>query len=191
MPWWTLFVLAAALIASTASVASAQDDSEPKSDDLEQLRADQAQVKQERALVASEVDVLEGEYADVDAALADLDANVKIQEARLLGSQQALATAESELRDLETQHSLTEAVLADLRVRVSQAAVRAYVGNGGSDLERLSAMLGSADPLQAGVRTALLQARIGSETDLAEELRAAEGRSDARPDPPGGADRAR
>ncbi len=155
-----LVTLAISLIALPAS---AQSSSDP--------RAERDKVRAERAELAVQVDALRADDAEVDAALAALDQNLRGKQAAFADADRAATEAElaaAEAREAEEQKQLE---IEGLRDRIAEFAVDAYVDPPGDDLLDSFRADNAGDAVQ---KRTLLDLRSGNNTDLLDQLRAAE-----------------
>jgi hypothetical protein len=134
-------------------------------------RAERDRLRGQKATTASEVDALQASEAEVDSALQALDANVRGQQAAYSDAQRAAdEAAEQEAAAQEAERS-KQAEIDQLRDRVALFAVETYVNPPTDDfLENFEADTAS----EAAQRTALLELRAGRDSDVLDELRAAE-----------------
>jgi peptidoglycan hydrolase CwlO-like protein len=143
--------------------ASAQGSSDP--------RAERDKVRAERAELAVQVDALRADDAEVDAALAALDQNLRGKQAAFTDADRAATEAEqaaAEARQAEEQKQLE---IDGLRDRIAEFAVDAYVDPPGDDFLDSFRADNAGDAVQ---KRTLLDLRSGNNTDLLDQLRAAE-----------------
>ena len=161
-----IWVIALVVLVAAGSLAPAA------ADDLRELKEKQAQVRRERAAKASQVNAAEDEFDVVADALAVLDENVRNQEAEVRSAEQALAAAEARLNATRDRISAAATQRDVVQQRLGDIAVERVIGRGESTMNRLDALLGSADPLEAGKKLTLLDVSTGNERDLLDQLRA-------------------
>ncbi|MEO7557054.1 MAG: M15 family metallopeptidase [Acidimicrobiales bacterium] len=154
-------VLVAVLLAlSLAPGAAAQQDP----------RQQQEQVRQQKAAAATDVNALRSDSAAVEQALADLQTNVAGQEALLSDATLAARQAEDLAATARAAASAAAARVVEIRGELRALAIEAYVAGGNAEAY---AVMG-ADPADSGLREAYLGFRTANQTQLFDQLRAAE-----------------
>ena len=153
-------------VAGVSPVGAASTDA--KTRELEQKRRE---VERKRAAAAAEIDVLRASDDKLERALTALNANVRSQEARVASARQAEAAAVAESARLRDEAARTTARLGELRGQLKSVAVDAYIHGPSGSLE---AALAAKDLQEATKRQQLLDVVGDKQTDLADELRAAE-----------------
>jgi hypothetical protein len=134
-------------------------------------RAERAGVRAKKADLASQVDALQASETEVDEALQSLDDNVRGQQAAYSDADRAAGEAEREAADARRAEQAKQAEIEVLRDKVATFAVDAYVKPPNDDfLESFEAN----DASEAMQRKALLEMQSGRDTDVLDELRAAE-----------------
>jgi len=125
------------------------------------------QAKQAQAAV--QLDTLKASDADLESAVRALDAGVQVQAATTNDAQQALKAAEADLGTAQGRLANTEARMGGLRVKASEAAVRAYVHPGG---DTLLDIVRAKDLGEASRRQTLLAHVVSNDRDIVDQLRA-------------------
>lgn len=148
-----------ALIFSFVAPAAGQDVS-----DLRRQR-EEARAEEQEAL--EQIDLLLADDEVVKQVLDEIQALVDAQTARVAGSRQALAEAESEVLYRLQLAADAEAAVAIMIEEIRVRAVDAYVGTDTS----IEPWLESGDPNRTAIRLAMLDFAAGSERDLVDELR--------------------
>ncbi len=140
--------------------------------DLQDLRDERDRLSREQAEATSEIDALRADETVVLDAIDSLDADISRSEARLVGIEKAADSAEHEGAVLEAQISQTISDSTEVRRRVAEMAIDAYVRGdlGGDEL----ALLGGDNPLDAERYEALVELVTGRGDQAVEELRAIE-----------------
>lgn len=134
-------------------------------------RAERERVRSQKATTAAQVDALQASDAEVDRALQDLDDNVRGQQAAYADAQRAAADAEREADEARQAETAKQQEIDELRERVSRLAIETYVNPPTDDfLQSFEADTAS----EAMQRKALLELRSGRDTDVLDELKAAE-----------------
>jgi murein DD-endopeptidase MepM/ murein hydrolase activator NlpD len=123
-----------------------------------------------KAQAAAQLDTLKANDAELEAAVKALDAGVAVQAANTDAATQALRAAERNLGSAQIRLAATEARMVELRSKVSEAAVRAYVHPGGDTLLEI---VRSKDLGEASRRQALLSHVVSSDRDIVDQMRAA------------------
>jgi hypothetical protein len=155
--------LVVALLTSAAPAAGVADDA----------RKERAAVQAEKAQAAAQVNALKGDQAEVQAALAAIDEHVRAEEAEAVIAGQVAAAAAEEAATARRAADASAAELEQLRRRLTEYAVSAYVDPPGEDvLRRLQA--GSAQ--EDATRRAWISMRSGHDVDLADRVRAVQRR---------------
>lgn len=160
-------VAAASLAVSLvpASPVSAQGDS---GSSLAELQKKRDQVRAEKAAKASEVDGLKATDAEVTSALGALNAQVSAQQDRVEEAKRAVTQAESDRSAAEAAQAQTQTELDDLRARMKDSAVQAYVTMGSSDP---MSGVGVDDVNDAVNKRAFLSVQANENTDVVEQFR--------------------
>ena len=158
-------IVAGVPLASGRGPAGAQD--------LDELRRQREEIRHERAEQAKLVDAAQADYDVLADALIAIEENVTAQESRVRGAEQAVAAAQNQVAAADDRIAAVEEHEREVRDDIRRLAMELYVGRdaGGSATDVL---LGSTDPLEAARRQVLLDARIGNNQDLVDELRAVE-----------------
>lgn len=154
------------VVSGATPVGAATTDS--KTRELEQKRRE---VERKRAAAAAEIDVLRADDDKLERALNALNTNVRAQEARVASARQAQVAAAAESARLRDEAARTTARLGELRGQLKSVAVEAYVHGPSGGLD---AALVAKDLQEATKRQQLLDVIGDKQTDLADELRAAE-----------------
>ena len=154
------------VVAGASPVRAASTDARTR--ELEQKRRE---VERKRAAAAAEIDVLRASDDKLERALTALNGNVRAQEARVASARQAEAAAAAEAARLRDEAARTTARLGELRGQLKSVAVDAYIHGPSGGLE---AALAAKDLQEATKRQQLLEVVGDKQTDLADELRAAE-----------------
>lgn len=128
-----------------------------------------AAAEAKKAQAAAQLDVLKANDAQLEDAVRALDAGVATQASTTDEANQSLRTAEVDLGSAQARLANTESRMSDLRRKVSQAAVRAYVNPGGDTLLRI---VGAKDLGEASRRQALLAQVVGGDRDVVDQMRA-------------------
>jgi murein DD-endopeptidase MepM/ murein hydrolase activator NlpD len=128
-----------------------------------------AAAEAKKAQAAAQLDTLKANDAELEAAVKALDAGVAIQAASTDAAQQALKAAEKNLSGAQARLAATETKMTDLRAKVSEAAVRAYVHPGGDTLLEI---VRAKDLGEASRRQALLAHVVSSDRDVVDQMRA-------------------
>lgn len=167
---WRLRALAALVVVGFALLSGL---SPARSEgDLQDLRDERDRISREQAEAAGAIDALRADEAVILEALVALEADISRGEARLVGIEQAIDAAEHEGATLEAQIAATIAESRDVRQRVAQMGVDAYVRGDLSGDEL--AVLGGENPLEAERYQALVELVTGQGDRAVEELRAVE-----------------
>jgi hypothetical protein len=156
-----LFVVLA--LGSTGLPARADSSNDP--------RAERDTVRAKKADLASQVNALHASDTEVDQALQALDDNVRGQQAAYSDAERAASEAEREAVDARAAEEAKQAEIEVLRDKVATFAVDAYVKPPADTfLESFEA----TDASEAMQRKALMELQSGRDTDVLDELRAAE-----------------
>jgi len=129
-----------------------------------------AATQAKKAEAAAQLDILKASDADLDAAVKALDAGVQVQATTTTAAQQALRSAEVDLGTAQGRLASTEARMGGLRVKASEAAIRAYVHPGGDTLLEI---VRAKDLGEASRRQTLLAHVVSSDRDIVDQMRAA------------------
>jgi hypothetical protein len=135
-----------------------------------------AQVRAQKAKVASDVNALKATDAQVTSALDALDANVNGQQAQLSEAQRASSQADQAQAAAEAAVAAKQAEIDALRVQIRKFAVQVFVHPPGDDA---MAALDSTDPGAAAEKRALLDLQNTNNSDLLDQLTAAQQDLDA------------
>jgi hypothetical protein len=134
-------------------------------------RAERERVRSQKAGAAAAVDALRASDAEVDHALQALDENLRGQQASYADAERAATEAEREAADAREAEAAKQAEIEELRERAARLAVATYV-NPPSDDFLYSFEADSAS--EAVRRKAMLELRSGRDTDVLDQLEAAE-----------------
>ena len=129
-----------------------------------------ATAQAKKAQAAAQLDTLKANDAELEDAVRALDAGVAVQAATTDAATQALRAAERNLGSAQARLAATETRMTDLRAKVSEAAVRAYVHPGGDTLLEI---VRAKDLGEASRRQALLAHVVSSDRDIVDQMRAA------------------
>ncbi len=132
--------------------------------------AKRREVQREKAKAAEKVDVLRASDAALGQALEDLDQDIRGQEAKAAGARQAAAAAAQQVERAKAAEAATSANLTQLRERMREVAVDAYVQGPTRQLS-IAAGTSSLDELATKQYFIELAANKGAETS--DQLRAA------------------
>jgi len=161
-------LLLAALVVVVALVAGLATTPADGSSDP---RAERDKVRGQKADTAAQVDALQASDTEVDQALQALDDNLRGQQAAYADAQRAATEAERRADDARRDEAQKQSEIDDLRAKVSRLAIETYVNPPTDDfLESFQADTAS----EAVQRKALLELRSGRDTDVLDELKAAE-----------------
>jgi hypothetical protein len=156
-----LVVLVAVLSGSTTNPAVGGSDP----------RTERDKVRGQKAETAAQVDALRASDSEVDQALQTIDDNVRGQQAAYSDAQRAANEAERQAEEARLAEVQKQTDIDELRSKVSRLAVETYVNPPTDDfLESFQADTAS----EALQRKALLELRSGRDTDVLDELKAAE-----------------
>jgi peptidoglycan hydrolase CwlO-like protein len=141
--------------------------------DLDELRRQREEIRHQRAEQAKLVDAAQADYDVLADALIAIEENVTAQESRVRGAEQAVAAAQNQVAAADDRIAAVEEHERQVHDDIRRLAMELYVGrdSGGTATDVL---LGSTDPLEAARRQVLLDARIGNNQALVDELRAVE-----------------
>ncbi len=128
-----------------------------------------AATQAKKAEAAAQLDTLKASDSELESAVKALDAGVQTQATTTNVAQQALRSAEVELGTAQGRLANTEARMGGLRVKASEAAVRAYVHPGGDPLLEI---VRAKDLGEASRRQALLAHVVSSDRDVVDQMRA-------------------
>lgn len=156
-------LLAVASVSAPLISAAARDGGSPS--------AQREEVRAKKAAVASQVDALRATTAEVTAALDALQANVSGQQALLAEAQRAAAEAEKAFADATAAVDAKTKEIDGLRGEIREFAVAAFVHPPSDDA---LAALDSDNPGEAAQKRTLLEIQNTSDTDLLDQLKAAE-----------------
>jgi peptidoglycan hydrolase CwlO-like protein len=159
-------ITAAALAVSLVPGSAGADD--PKGSSLAELQKQRDQVRAQKAAKASEVDGLKATDAEVSSALSALNAQVSAQQDRVEEAQRAVSQAESDKSAAEAAQAQTQKELDDLRARMKDSAVQAYVTMGSSDP---MSGVGVDDVNDAVTKRTFLSVQANENTDVVERFR--------------------
>lgn len=167
--WLSAAVLAsfAVLILTIPADAQTQEETER----LEELKEERERVRAERAAQAVKVDAATADFGTVAQALDDINALVDLQEARLDDAEQAVRSADAQVRSAEQRESEIAAEVVTLRGDVQRLAVASFTGESGANGQDLTALLLSDDPTEAARRRSLIEFQTGSLGDGIDRLR--------------------
>jgi peptidoglycan hydrolase CwlO-like protein len=160
---FSLLVALLTLSGPLAGPAGAQGSSDP--------RAERDKVRAQRAELAVQVDALKADNAEVDAALAALDQNLRGKQAAFADADRAATEAEAAAADARDAEARKQVEIDELRGRIAEFAVDAYVNPPGNDLLDSFRADNAGDAVQ---KRTLLDLRSGNNTDILDQLRAAE-----------------
>ena len=161
-------VAAAVLLVAFLGVQPAAAAPDARTRELEQKRRE---VEKKKAAAAAEIDVLRASDEKLEIALSALNANVDAQEAKVAAARQAAAVAVADAARLRGEEERTKERLRVLRGQLKNVAVDAYI-HGPSDA--FEAALGAKDLQEASKRQQMLEVVGSTQTELADELQAAE-----------------
>ncbi|UDY34835.1 M15 family metallopeptidase [Dermatobacter hominis] len=166
----TLLVAAIAATALAVSLvpASGASADDPKGSSLAELQKQRDQVRAQKAAKASEVNGLKATDAEVSSALGALNAQVSAQQDRVEEAQRAVTQAESDKTAAEAAQVQTQKELDDLRARMKDSAVQAYVTMGSSDP---MSGVGVDDVNDAVTKRTFLSVQANENTDVVERFR--------------------
>ena len=157
-------VVTAAVIALTVVAGSIAPAAATKHDPAARRKG----VQQERARKAAEIDVLKASDDDLERALDAIDANVRRAQANAASARQAADAASARLAQARASEQRTEQQLAELRERVKQFAVRAYMRGGTGSL---AGALEARSVADAANREALVKFTLDKDSDAADQLK--------------------
>jgi LAS superfamily LD-carboxypeptidase LdcB len=161
-------LLLAALLTTTALLAGSAASPAVGSTDP---RSERDKVRGQKAETAAQVDALRASDTEVDQALQALDENVRGQQAAYADAQRAAGEAERRAEQARRAEIDKQAEIDELRAKVARLAVETYVNPPTEDfLESFQADTAS----EAVQRKALLELSSGRDTDVLDELEAAE-----------------
>jgi len=129
-----------------------------------------AATQAKKAEAAAQLDTLKASDSELESAVKALDAGVQTQAATTNAAQQSLKSAEVDLGTAQGRLANTEARMGGLRVKASEAAVRAYVHPGGDPLLEI---VRAKDLGEASRRQTLLAHVVSSDRDVVDQMRAA------------------
>jgi murein DD-endopeptidase MepM/ murein hydrolase activator NlpD len=152
----------------TVGLASAQDD------EVENLRDEREQKRRDAAAVAAELDALAAEDEDLAAAVAALDAHISLQETLITSAELSIADAERLAGGARDEVDALSSDMADLRKRLQEVAVNAFVSPGLDALEQLD----SGSLLDAEIKQSYVGEVLGDEYEIIDQLRVAQAASD-------------
>jgi peptidoglycan hydrolase CwlO-like protein len=158
-------VLAGTALAPVPAGAAAADSK------TRELEARRREIAAKKAAAAGEIDVLRSSDEKLEQALAALNNNVRSQEAAVASARQAAQSAQAQATKLREDQERTAARLGELRGQLRDVAVDAYVHGPSSDI---SVALSSKDLAEATQRQQMLKVVSTQQTDVADQLRAAE-----------------
>lgn len=163
-----------AMFAFTALVVltiPAEAQTEEEKQRLEELKEERDRVRAEKADQALKVDTANASFGEVAQALDDINALVDLQEARLLDAEQAVRSAEAQVRQAEAREAEIAVEVSVLQGDVRDLAVASFTGETGANGEDLTALLLSDDPTEAARRRSLVEFQTGSLGDSIDRLR--------------------
>lgn len=155
-------VVVVATVLSGAATSPAVGGSDP--------RTERDKVRGQKAETAAQVDALRASDTEVDRALQAIDDNVRGQQAAYSDAQRAASEAERQAEEARQAEVQKQTEIDGLRSKVSRLAVETYVNPPDDILESFQADTAS----EAVQRKALLELRSGRDTDVLDELKAAE-----------------
>jgi hypothetical protein len=156
--------LIAALLALVAVVPTAAGGSSDP-------RAERDKVRSDKAATASQVDALQASDTEVDQALQALDENVRGQQAAYSDAQRAASEAEREADEARAAEAQKQSEIEGLKEQVARLAVETYVNPPADDFLQSFEAENASEAVQ---RKALMELRSGRDTDVLDELKAAE-----------------
>lgn len=157
-------LLTAVLVALLAAVPTAAGGSNDP-------RADRDEVRNEKAATASQVNALQASDTEVDQALQALDENVRGQQAAYSDAQRAATEAEREADEARAAEGQKQTEIDGLKEQVARLAVETYVNPPADDFLQSFEAESASEAVQ---RKALMELRSGRDTDVLDELKAAE-----------------
>ncbi len=158
-----LLIGSVAAMMATAALAQGEDR-------IAEIRQQREQLARDAAEVATQVDALVADDEALIAALEDLDGYIGLQQTRIGAAQAAIAAAEAEADAARAEAGWLVDEIESIRERLRQRAIAAYVQPSVDTFDQLA-----SNTLNDGaVRMFLLDLAIGSELELADELRTAE-----------------
>jgi hypothetical protein len=156
-------LLAAAAVLLAVVPAAAGSSNDP--------RADRDKVRSDKAATASQVNALQASDTEVDQALQALDENVRGQQAAYSDAQRAASEAEREADEARTAEAQKQTEIDGLKEQVARLAVETYVNPPADDFLQSFEAENASEAVQ---RKALMELRSGRDTDVLDELKAAE-----------------
>ncbi|HEX7275978.1 MAG TPA: peptidoglycan DD-metalloendopeptidase family protein [Acidimicrobiales bacterium] len=124
--------------------------------------------REKQAELAAEVDTLKASNDELETAVRALDAGVEVQSNKTESAKRALQSAETGLDSAEARLAATEEKMSGLRLRVAEAAIRAYVHPGG---DALLEIVRAKDLGEASRRQVLLSSVVSSDRDALDQMR--------------------
>lgn len=134
-------------------------------------RAEREKVRAQKAAVASDVDALQADEAEVRAALGAINDNVRGQQAAYVDAQRSATEAQDHATEAAAAAAAKEDEIATLRTGIAEFAVNAYVN---PPTEEFLDSFREDSAGEAVRKKSLLSYRSGHDSDLLDELRAAE-----------------
>ncbi len=143
----------------------------PSANGSDDPRTERDKVRGQKAATAAQVNALQASDTEVDQALQALDDNVRGQQAAYTDAQRAASDAERDAEDARQAETQKQQEIDGLRDQVARLAIETYVNPPTDDfLQSFEAATAS----EAVQRKALLELRSGRDTDVLDELKAAE-----------------
>ncbi len=163
-------VVIACLVAvlGVGAMPAAAAPGDAKTRELEQRRRE---IENKRAAAAGEIDTLRASDDKLERALATLNSSVRSQEANVASARQAASAAAEQSGRLRLNQQRTAERLVALRGTLRNVAVDAYMHGPADGIE---VALASKDLTEATRRQQMLDVVASRDTDVADELRAAE-----------------
>ncbi len=163
------------LLAIAGTTVGAQDQDAEDREEISSLRSEREELAREAAATASSLDALRADDEAVATALADLEEYVALQQSRVAAAEASIAAAEAEANTALLEAEWLSDDIESIRERLNQRTIDVFT-EPRSDVVN---QLGEADFSETTVKLYLLDQLLGSEVDLQDDLRAAQGQLEA------------
>ncbi len=158
-------------LAVAASVASAQDQDEADRGEISSLRSERVELARSAADSASRIDALRADDEAVASALADLESYIELQRSRVAAAVASITAAQAEAAAANQEAEWLQADIDAIREQLRQRVIDVFVEPRNDTVNQLA----DNDFVGSSVKLYLLDQVLGSEVEIADDLRTAQG----------------